>query len=339
MKKIGLFTILVLLGIIVIAFLLHGCRNDKKNKNEEINLVVNKKPAIKAIESFHTSKHLSINGRISEQWKKSDSLYTHASTKKLIELAATHDDKIERLVAFRALLRKNPHEAVNLAISEIDDTTNVSTSDGFCGQEDIVSNVRISMIQYERKRYKVSLADSIRIDSALLFSNYSPKFDYMYHLYRKLPAKPEYEKRLLKLYENDQYALIALARFHRVDIKQEIVRLISQIDKKIDLSNRDSIRTVLDAVIAWPSEAYKQIVRQKCQYILNKADTYGCERSALGALMAYNDKWSYNFIDKTLSKAKQEEFYSTSLDFLEAYEDNPLPLFKPLIQKYKIAWN
>ena len=58
MKKIGLFTILVLLGIIIFAFSLHGCRNAKKNKNEEINLVVNKKPEIKAIESFHTSKHI-----------------------------------------------------------------------------------------------------------------------------------------------------------------------------------------------------------------------------------------------------------------------------------------
>lgn len=339
MKKIGLFTILVLLGIIIIAFSLHGCRNDKKNKNEEINLVVNKKPAIKAIESFHTSKHIGINGRISEQWKKSDSLYANVSTKELIDLAANHDDKIERLVAFRALLMKNPHEAVNLAISVIDDTTNVSTTDGCCGEENIVSNVRIRMIQYERKQYKVSLADSMRIDSALLFSNNSPKFDYMYHLYHKLQAKPEYEKRLFQLYEQDQNALIALARYHRDDIKQEIIRLISQIDKKINLANRDTICTVLDAVIAWPSESYKQIVRQKCQYILNKADTYGCERSALGALMAYNDKWSYNFIDKTLSKAKQEEFYSTSLDFLKAYEDNPLPLFKPLIQKYKIAWD
>lgn len=55
--------------------------------------------------------------------------------------------------------------------------------------------------------------------------------------------------------------------------------------------------------------------------------------------MAYNDKWSYNFIDKTLSKAKQDKqvFYGIRLDFLMAYKDNPLPLFKPLIQKYNIT--
>ena len=336
LKRIGLVTISVLLGIGIFALSLQGCKNKKKS-DEANDLVVNKKPQIKVTKTFHTIKNS--HGEISYQWKKSDSLYAHASTKELIELAANHDDKIERLVAFRALLMKNPHEAVNLAISEIDDTTNVTTTDGICGQEDIVSNVRIGMIQYERNHYKVSLADSMRIDSALLFSNHSPKFGYMSHLYHKLPAKPEFEKRLLQLHEQDQYALIALARYHREDIKQEIIRLISQIDKKINISNRDTIRTALDAVTAWPSESYKQQVRKKCQYILNKADTYGCYRSALGALMAYNDKWSYNFIDKTLSKAKQDKqvFYGIRLDFLMAYKDNPLPLFKPLIQKYNIT--
>ena len=319
MKRIGLVKVLLLLGIVTIC---QGC-NISKTKDDVRQGVAK----IKAIESFHTIKVM--HGEISDQWQKSDSLYVHASTKELTALAANHEDKIERLVAFRALLMKNPHEAVNLAISEIEDTTIVSTSDGFCGQVDIVSNLRICMIQYERKQYKVSLADSMRIDSALLFSNNSPKFGYMYHLYRKLPAKSEYEKRLLQLYEQDQNALIALARYHRDNIKQEIIRLFSQIDKKINLANRDTIITVLDAVTAWPSESYKQQVREKCQYILNNAEAYGCDRSAFGALMAYNDKWSYNFIDKTLSKAKQKEdvFYYTSWPFLEAYEDNPLPLF------------
>ena len=330
MKRIVLGTFLVLLGIVTIC---QSC-NTSKTK-DDVGLGVAK---MKAIESFHPIKVM--HGEISYQWKKSDSLYAHASTKELIALAANHEDKIERLVAFRALLMKNPHEAANLAISEIEDTTNVSTSDGFCGQEDIVSNVRICMMQYERKHYKVSLADSMRIDSALLFSNNAPKFGYMYHLYRKLPAKPEFEKRLLQLYEQDQEALIALARYHREDIKQEISRLISRIGKKINYANRDTIRTALDAVKAWPSESYKQQVRKKCKYMLSKADTYGCYRSAFGALMAYNDKWSYNLIDKTLLKAKQkeDEFHNTSLPFLEAYEDNPLPLFEPLIQKYIISW-
>lgn len=317
---------------------LQGCGNVGKPKNEEIELAVNTKPERVAIESlFHCSKHIGISGEISYQWKKSDSLCAHASTEELIRLATDHHDIVERLIVFRALLTKDPHVAVNLAISEIEDTTKVSTLDGDCGQEDMVSNVRISMIQYNRKHYNVSLGDSVRIDSALLFSDNTNKFDYMYHLYQKLPAKPEYEERLRQLYEHNHYALIALARYHREDIKQEIVRLLSQLDHKDLWSFRDTIRTALDAVIVWPSESYKQQVRQTCQNILGRNDSDGCNRSAFGALMAYNDKWSYNFIDKILSKAKQkgQNYFDNCWMFHEAYEANPLPLFKPLLQKYR----
>lgn len=311
--------------------------SNEKAKNETTH-DADKQEVVRIEESFHTSRKIGVGGKISYQWKKSDSLCAHASTKELIALATNHGDNIQRLIAFRALLMKDPHEAVSLAISEIEDTTEVPISDGFCGWEDIMSNVRICMIQYERKHYKVSLADSMRIDSALLFSNNTPKSDYMYDLYHKLPAKPEYEKRLQQLYEHDHYALIALAKYHREDIKQEIIRLLSQIDKKDFWSYRDTIRTVLDAVIAWPSASYKQQVRHVCQDILNKPDIYGSSRSVLGSLMAYNDRWSYNLIDKTLSKAKQKDhnYFEYCWGFHEAYEDNPLPLFKPLLKKYAI---
>ena len=313
-------------------------KTSNEKAENEATYATGKQEVVRIEESFQTSRKLPTSCKISYQWQKSDSLYAHASTKELITLATNHSDKIQRLIAFRALLMKDPHEAVNLAISEIEDTTEVPMSDGYCGWEDIVSNVRIEMIQYKRKHYKVSLADSMRVDSALLFSNNTPKFVYMYNLYRKLPARPEYEKRLRQLYEHDHCALIALASYHREDTKQEIIRLLTQMDKKDFWSYRDTIKTALDAVISWPSASYKQQVRHVCLYISNKPEIYGSGRNVLGALMAYNDRWSYNLIDKTLSKAKQKDhnYFDYCWGLHEAYEDNPLPLFKPLLKKYAI---
>ena len=324
--------------VLLIALFLQSCGNNGKTKNETTP-TTDKEEVVRIEESFHTSRKIGVGGKISYQWKKSDSLCAHASTKELIALAKNHSDKIQRLIAFRALLMKDSHEAVNLAISEIEDTTEVPISSGCCGSNDIVSGVRIEMIQYNREGYKVSVADSMRIDSAVLFSNHASKFDYIYHLYHKLPARPEYEERLEQLYKHDLYALIALARFHREDTKQEIIRLLTQMDKKDFWNYRDTIRTALDAVIAWPSASYKQQVRHVCQDLLNKPQLlYGSGSSILGALMAYNDRWSYNLIDKTLSKAKQKDqnYFDYSWGLYEAYNDNPLPLFKPLYKKYAI---
>ena len=323
--------------VLLIALFLQSCGNNGKTKNETTHNAVKTDQIIKIEESFMTSRKLPTKGKISYQWKKSDSLIAHASTKELIALAKNHKDKIQRLIAFRALLTREPHKAVNLAISEIEDTTEVMVSDGCCGEQDIVSNVRICMIQYERNHYKVSVADSMRIDSALLFSNNTPKFYYMYNLYHRLPAKPEYEKRLEQLYGHDHYALIALAKYHRVDTKQEIIRLLMQTKKKNLWRYRDTIRTALEVVIAWPSASYKQQVRHVCQDILNNKDAEVCISQVFGALMAYNDRWSYHLIDKSVSKVKQKEnkYFEYCWGLEMAYLDNPLPLFKPLIKKYK----
>ena len=323
--------------VLLIALFLQSCGNNGKTKNEATHNAVKTDQIIKIEESFMTSRKLPTKGKISYQWKKSDSLCAHASTKELITLAKNHSDIIQRLIAFRALLTKAPHEAVNLAISEIEDTTKVMVSHGACATQDIVSNIRIDMIQYQRKHYKVSLADSMRIDSALLFSNITPKFYYMYDLYHRLPAKPEYEKRLEQLYGHDHYALIALAKYHRVDTKQEIIRLLMQTKKKNLWRYRDTIRTALEVVIAWPSASYKQQVRHVCQDILNNKDAEVCISQVFGALMAYNDRWSYHLIDKSVSKVKQKEnkYFEYCWGLEMAYLDNPLPLFKPLIKKYK----
>ena len=321
MKQFGL--------IILAALLLQGCGNSGKPKNEGAENVVKK---AKVERAFHTGKNIGVGGEISPQWEKSDSLCAHVSTDELIKLASKHEDKIERLIAFHALLMKNPHEAVNLAIAEIEDTALVSTLNGCEGTEEYVSDVRICMIQYNREQYKVSKEDSVRIDSAVLFSENGSKFYYMYRLYHRLPAKPEYENRLRQLYEQDPKALIPLARYHREEDKQEIIRLLSQTE------NRNLISRGLDAVTVWPSATFKQQVRQICQKILDKEDTDFCSRSALSALIAYNEQWSYNLIDKTLSKAKQRDkhYFNYSWDFHEAYEKNPQPLFKPLIKKYPL---
>ncbi len=326
------------LGLVILSvLLLLSCGNNGKGKVETSIGSLKKKTMIRAEESFSTTR-TNLKGEVLPQWKKSDSLYIHASIQELVQLASKHNNKIERLVAFRALLRKEPHEAVNLAISEIEDTTIVSVSDGMCAEKNVLSNVRIGMIQYKRTKNNVSVVDSIRLDSAVLFSANSAKFYYSKDLFHRLPAKPEYEQRLRQLYKQDCCALIALARFHKKEEKREISRLLSQLEYKDSWSYHDTIRAIMDAVAVWPSPSYKQQVRQVCRNILSKKDAYCYSESTSGALMAYNDRWGYNLIDKMMLKAKQKDsdYYLWLCDLHEAYNNHPYPRFKPLIKKYPL---
>ncbi len=134
-----------------------GCKNRGGAKEEKSRTeIVEQKKKIIAKESFHKFRE-SMDGKISPQWLLSDSLSKYATIEEIEKLATTDKDPIKRLVVFRALLTKDPHQAVNLAISNIEDTTIVATTDGDCGEEDRVSNVRICMLQYHRERNHITI--------------------------------------------------------------------------------------------------------------------------------------------------------------------------------------
>ena len=209
----------VILALLSTVFL--DCRNS--GEKQAVSTEQQKVPIL-AKETFQMSK-TNIDGRISLQWLLSDSLSEHASIEYMENLASTHKDPIMRLIAFRALLSKDPHEAVNLAISFIEDTTIVSISDGVCGEEDRVSNIRICML-HNNNRYHVSEEDLVRLDSAMLYSANISKYGYSYWLYQYLPAKPEYEDRLRQIYKQDPWALVTLAKYKREKDKQKIIAFL-----------------------------------------------------------------------------------------------------------------
>jgi len=321
---------IVVVVVVMLSLIALNTSSNQRNQSSKSEA----KQAVRVERSFHRIRTIGASGKVSPQWIKSDSLYAHASIDELIKLASKHEDAIERLIAFRALLMKDPHEAANLTISEVDDTTLIGTSDGICGQEETVSDIRLNMMQYNREQRKVTINDSIRIDSAVLYSVNSSKLNYPHELYQKLPAKPEYENRLRQLYKQDKRALIALAKYHKEQDKQEISRLLSEIEHDKVGAYRDTVLIVFDAIAIWPSASFKVPVQHVCKKLADE----GGVLFPFEALINYNTRWSYNVIDQALStsKKKKKDYFSSCWDFHFALEQNPHPLFEPLLKKYPL---
>lgn len=319
---------------VLLAAILHGCLNNAKSGSSSSGQADKTTQAERVERTFNRIRTVGASNEVSPQWIKSDSLYAHASVAELIQLASKHENDIERLIAFRALLMKDPHEAANLTISEVDDITLVCTSDGFCGQAESVSDIRISMMLGNRVRSKVTIEDSIRIDSAVLYSVNSSKLNYPHKLYQKLPAKPEYEDRLRQLYKQDKRALMALAKYHKEQDKQEIIRILSKIEHDRAFDYRDTVLVVFDAIAVWPSASFKVPIQHVCKRLANE----GGVLFPFEALINYNTRWSYNVIDQALStmKKKNKNYFSYCWDFHFAFELNPHPLYKPLLKNYPL---
>lgn len=320
---------------IILAFLTilwMGCRN---SGGKQADSTEKKFPNISAKEGFHVFRK-DLDGNISKQWLLSDSLSEHATIEEIEELATTKDDPVMRLIAFRALLSRDPHEAVNLALSHIEDTTKVHTVNLMCGLEDEVSSIRIEMLQSDE--YNISKEDLARIASTVLFSANISKYVYSLKLYQSLPAKPEYENRLRQLYKQDPWALVALAKYNKEKDKQEIIRLFSQAENKGFGYYSDTLSLALYAVAEWPDAMFIPFIQRECKKILEQQDSTCSEGEAFCALIAYHSPWSYDLAEKVLANAKKNEkdYYLVCRIFHYEYEHNPQPLFKPLIEKYPL---
>ena len=93
-----------------------------------------------------------------------------------------------------------------------------------------------------------------------------------------------------------------MAKYHKEQDKQEISRLLSEIENDRVGAYHDTIRIVFEALIY------------------------------------YNTRWSYNVIDQALSAMKKnnKNYFSYCWDFHLALEQNPHPLYKPLLKKYPL---
>ena len=320
----------VILALLSTAFL--GCQN---SGGKQADSTKKKIPNITAKEAFQVFKK-DLDGNISKQWLLSDSLSEHATIEEIEELATIKDDPVMRLIAFRALLSKDLHEAVNLAISHFEDTTKVLTVDHRCLLEDEVSRIRIEMLQSDE--YQISKEDLARIASTVLFSANISKYVYSLKLYQSLPAKPEYEDRLRQIYKQDPWTLVALAKYNKEKDKQEIIRLFSQAENKDFQDYSDTLSVALYAVAEWPDATFIPFIQRECKKIFEQQDSEGCDVAALCTLIAYNSQWSYDIAERALAKAKENDknFYLVCRIFHHDYEQNPQPLFKPLIEKYPL---
>ena len=361
MKKIGV----TLFASIV--FLLAGC---------EQKLAQNTAKLVKELEhygTFSTSQYIGENGVKSKQWDVSEQLSQCASTKELTYLAWQHPSPVVRLCAFKAILMKEPDVAVSIAVAHLHDKSAVETISGCLVTTESTEDVRIWMIQDNRRQYHVSPSDSMKIDSLML---YTPHLEYMYYLsclLDKLPPLPRYYNRIRSIYvdEDNTDALPALAKYRTNEAKRFIFRELqprkAQVIKEseeepettvrklgeYDWNGKDK-RTIKDvyywkdspeyrrenaykAIANWPDQAFIPVVKK--MYISGILhDSTPAAELVFRALLGYKEQWARDLVEKAIGgKGKGSNDDGMEWNrycFDEAYKENPSEYYLPLVKKY-----
>ena len=193
---------------------------------------------LKQIGRSYTPGAVGYEGRITHQDEQIEALGDVATSDELYQLAAADSVPMTRLAAFIALMKQRPDIAKNLALMDIQSRACVPARYGCDSYMESLANLRIEILQQEGRNYGLTKADSLAIDSCVLFTPHAKYLGYLTQLLMKLPPHPQYYTRVKALFLNDHYieALVTLARYRKPeDVQYVLDALHGKVKDPIDV--------------------------------------------------------------------------------------------------------
>ena len=193
---------------------------------------------IQRIGRSYTPGPVGYEGRLTHQDEFIDTLEQVATVDELYQIAASDSVPMARYAAFIALLKKRPDIAKNLALLDIQNQSIVPALYGCDSYMESLANLRIEILQQEGRQYGLTKADSVAIDSCVLFTPHAKSLGYLTQLLMKLPPHPQYYTRVKALFLNDHYieALVTLARYRKPeDVQYVLDALHGKVKDPIDV--------------------------------------------------------------------------------------------------------
>ena len=216
---------------------------------------------IQRIGRSYTPGPAGYEGRLTHQDEFIDTLEQVATVDELYQIAASDSVPMARYAAFIALLKKRPDIAKNLALLDIQNQSIVPALYGCDSYMESLANLRIEILQQEGRQYGLTKADSVAIDSCVLFTPHAKSLGYLTQLLMKLPPHPQYYTRVKALFLNDHYieALVTLARYRKPeDVQYVLNALHGRVENPIDV---EAYRADYERIYAPSTTIWEKIQR------------------------------------------------------------------------------
>lgn len=284
---------------------------------------------------------------VPDGWILQQKLIAQTLIEEKIELLQ-HPSPIIRLTAFAGIVETDDHRAPHLLAQQLADKSHVMVWTGDVGIDEYVTDEMISILykSYDSVR-PYSTADSLMLDSLILFDPNVPNLYYKSLLLNFIEPHTEYYDRIRELYTRNNLgnALTVLAKYKKETDKQLIIDALLQYHKGLD--NQDvhdgtgegNTRYALNAIQLWPDADFWPALTEVRDYeIQRKHFDYPRIRALIKAIIAYDDDYSYLFLIESFGRMKSAKFKSPyhywGCELKKIIEEHPDSRYKDLIEKF-----
>ena len=282
-------------------------------------------------------------GGIPVSWVLQQKLKAITTAQEKKELVLTHPSSVIRFTAFNGLLEEHNPDCAALVKNAVTDNSNIMCWAADCGFSEKLSDAMIMRLFRDKSTY--TKADSLEIDSLVLYATNEGASEYRGKLLHRLEPTPERYARVKELSKDrvNADALYLLAQYRRAEDKETIIKALGEyrvgLDKHGARNGKGIGRTnqALECILLWPDKDFIPVLEKLGDYELTrKYHSYQRVYLFYRVIMEYDNDWAYKYLEEYFAKKQAGKVYSHKENFYRAYYLNKHPheRFLPLVKKY-----
>lgn len=316
-----------------------------------VECINNKDIIIEELTKINSYQYFGNNGWGSTPvgWVLQQRLKAVTSVQEKKELFLNQTNPIVRFTAFNGLLEINDSDCVAFVKKSIADSSYIMCWSGDVVFGETLADAMIS--QLFRNKDAFTKADSLDIDSLVLYSSNMYAYDYKNIMLHRMEPTPERYARIKELCQNKQEssALYLLAKYKREEDKQLFIKALGEYKMGLDKEGADNGKyrgradTALEAIISWPDKAFIPVLKKLGDYELTRNyHDYKRIENFYTVIMEYDNDWAYKYLEDYFGKKKAGKVYSHPENLYRAYylNEHPHERFLPIVEKYaEQSWN
>ena len=280
-------------------------------------------------------------GGVPKGWKIQDRYLKNAKESDLEQTALHSRTPAYRAMAYHALVSKRSKRCYDLLLDRLRDTSTFTIAAFDCYYEHNVASFMLDVTS-DAKRPLFTEAQQRHIDSVIVFSEGLDHLNKYAPVSRLNDMDGLYERVKELHLAGTPYLLTIIAEYRNEDDIPLLIAALREYEKGLDHKGANSAgpkgRTndALNALMIWQHDAFMPVLEELRDFELSRRyiDYYRV-KMLFKVVMSYDNEWAYNFIEETFGKMNGKNKFSYPENLFKAYyEEEELPRFRPLVDKY-----
>ena len=278
-------------------------------------------------------------GNVPTGWKRQQNLLQDASDSDLKVMALNSKTPAHRAMAFHSLASKHSDKCYDILLQKLEDNDQFMVAQYDVWWRNDVASFMLEVAESDSLLF--TKTQRHYIDSVIVFHPNLNHLDKSPSVSRLKGMDGLYDRTRELYLDGDSNLLPVIAEYKNAADIPMIINALREYKKGLDEQGANTngpegnTNYALNALMIWRVDAFMPVLEELRDFELSrKYIDYYRVKMLFKVVMSYDNEWAYHFIEETFENKGGKSKYSYSDNLYEAYYEEQIPRFIPLVERY-----